>query len=100
MHPYISPETTIAAAACTNRWPVSRCREYGAYHTGAELTRNPSIPEDPLEKISSAIARAPVEDLRKMTAASALAIYPALRGHSVQSLSCTHPPIEDRIARI
>jgi len=34
-----------------------------------------------------------------MTAASALAIYPALRGHSVQSLFSTHLPIEDRIAR-
>jgi heat shock protein HtpX len=78
---------------------VSRYREYGADHTGAELAGNPSILADALEKISSAIARVPAEDLRKMTAASALAIYPALRGHSGQSLFSTHLPIEDRIAR-
>ncbi len=79
---------------------LSRYREYGADHSGAELTGDPGSLANALEKISGAMARVPAEDLRKMTAASALAIYPALRGHSVQSLFSTHPPIEDRIARL
>ena len=79
---------------------LSRYREYGADHSGAELTGDPGSLASALEKISGAMARVPAEDLRKMTAASALAIYPALKGHSVQSLFSTHPPIEDRIARL
>jgi len=79
---------------------LSRYREYGADHSGAELTGDPGSLSSALEKISGAMAQVPAEDLRKMTAASALAIYPALKGHSVQSLFSTHPPIEDRIARL
>lgn len=79
---------------------LSRYREYGADHSGAELTGDPGALASALEKISGAMARVPAQDLRTMTAASALAIYPTLKGHSVQSLFSTHPPIEDRIARL
>jgi heat shock protein HtpX len=79
---------------------LSRYREYGADHNGAELTGDPGSLANALEKISGAMSLLPAEDLRNMTAASALAIYPALKGHSVQSLFSTHPPIEDRIARL
>lgn len=79
---------------------LSRYREYGADHSRAELTGDPGGLATALEKISGAMARVPAEDLRKMSSASALAIYPALKGHSVQSLFSTHPPIEDRIARL
>ena len=79
---------------------LSRYREYGADHSGAELTGDPGALANALEKISAASSRVPAEDLRKMTAASALAFYPALKGHSMQSLFSTHPPLEDRIARL
>ena len=79
---------------------LSRYREYGADHSGAELTGDPGSLATALEKISSATAQVPSNDLRKMTSASALAFYPTLKGHSVQSLFSTHPPLEDRIMRL
>ena len=79
---------------------LSRYREYGADHGGAELTGDPGALASALEKISGAMARIPSEDLRTLSTANAFMIIPALRGDTLGKLLSTHPPMEERVARL
>ena len=80
---------------------LTRYREYGADHSGAEISGDPGALANALEKISGSMARIPDEDLRKLQTASAFMIIPAaLKGESAMSLFSTHPPVEDRIRRL
>lgn len=79
---------------------LSRYREYGADHGGAELTGNPGALASALEKISGSMARIPDDDLRQMSTANAFAIIPALKGGSISRLLSTHPPVEERVVRL
>jgi heat shock protein HtpX len=75
---------------------VSRQREYLADATGALTTRYPEGLASALEKIqqSGSVAR------RQNTATAHLFFVNPLKAHSLASLFSTHPPIEDRIARL
>ena len=78
---------------------LTRYREYGADHSGAEISGDPGALANALEKISGSMARIPDEDLRKLQTASAFMIIPAaLKGESAMNLFSTHPPVEDRIS--
>ena len=80
---------------------LTRYREYGADHSGAEISGDPGALANALEKISGSMARIPDEDLRKLQTASAFMIIPAaLKGESAMNLFSTHPPVEDRIKRL
>ena len=80
---------------------LTRYREYGADHSGAEISGDPGALATALEKISGAMARIPSEDLRKLQTASAFLFIPAaLKGDNVIQLFSTHPPVEDRIRRL
>ena len=79
---------------------LSRYREYGADHGGAELTGDPGALASALEKISGSLARIPSDDLRKLSTANAFMIIPALRGDKMGKLLSTHPAVEDRVARL
>lgn len=80
---------------------LTRYREYGADHSGAEISGDPGALASALEKISGSMARIPDEDLRKLQTASAFMIIPAaLKGDSAMNLFSTHPPVEDRIRRL
>ena len=80
---------------------LTRYREYGADHGGAEISGDPGALASALEKISGAMARIPSEDLRKLQTASAFLLIPAqLKSDSVIQLFSTHPPVEDRIRRL
>lgn len=80
---------------------LTRYREYGADHSGAEISGDPGALASALEKISGSMARIPDEDLRKLQTASAFMIIPAaLKGESAMNLFSTHPPVEDRIRRL
>ncbi len=80
---------------------LTRYREYGADHSGAEISGDPGALANALEKISGSMARIPDEDLRKLQTASAFMIIPAaLKGESAMKLFSTHPPVEDRIRRL
>jgi heat shock protein HtpX len=75
---------------------ISRSREYLADATGALTTRYPEGLASALEKIGqhgSALRRS-------NTATAHLFFANPLRGHSLASLFSTHPPIEERIARL
>lgn len=77
---------------------LTRYREYGADHSGAEISGDPGALASALEKISGAMARIPEKDLRKLQTASAfLLIPPHFKGDDVVHLFSTHPRVEDRI---
>lgn len=75
---------------------ISRKREYLADATGALTTRYPEALASALEKISqqgSAVRR-------QNTATAHLFFASPLKGGNLASLFSTHPPIEERIARL
>ena len=78
---------------------LTRYREYGADHTGAEICGDPGALADALEKIAMGMDYIPDEDLRRLQTAQAFLIVPSLRGFAANAFS-THPPIEERIARL
>ncbi|HEY5152950.1 MAG TPA: M48 family metallopeptidase, partial [Candidatus Saccharimonadales bacterium] len=75
---------------------VSRQREYLADASGALATRYPEALASALEKIkqTGSVAR------RQNTATAHLFFVNPLRAHSLAGLFSTHPPIDDRIARL
>jgi heat shock protein HtpX len=80
---------------------LTRYREYGADHTGAEISGDPGALADALEKISGTIANIPDKDLRKLQTANAFLIIPAaLKGEGSMNLFSTHPPLQERIKRL
>jgi heat shock protein HtpX len=80
---------------------LTRYREYGADHTGAEISGDPGALADALEKISGSVATIPDKDLRKLQTANAFLIIPAaLKGEGSMNLFSTHPPLQERIKRL
>jgi len=80
---------------------LTRYREYGADHTGAEISGDPGVLADALEKISGTVANIPDKDLRKLQTANAFLIIPAaLKGEGSMNLFSTHPPLQERIKRL
>ncbi|HCI85440.1 MAG TPA: zinc metalloprotease HtpX [Dehalococcoidia bacterium] len=80
---------------------LTRYREYGADHTGAEISGDPGRLADALEKISGTVNTIPDKDLRKLQTANAFLIIPAaLKGEGSMNLFSTHPPLEERVKRL
>jgi heat shock protein HtpX len=80
---------------------LTRYREYGADHTGSEISGDPGALADALEKISGTVANIPDKDLRKLQTANAFLIIPAaLKGQGSMKLFSTHPPLQERIKRL
>jgi heat shock protein HtpX len=80
---------------------LTRYREYGADHTGAEISGDPGALADALEKISGTVANIPDKDLRKLQTANAFLIIPAaLKGEGSMNLFSTHPPLQERVKRL
>ncbi len=77
---------------------ISRAREYGADASGAQLTGDPDGLADALARLEIASRRRPYELAGPATAH--LFILNPLRGRAVLSWLSTHPPIEERIARL
>lgn len=75
---------------------ISRKREYLADATGALTTRYPEGLADALEKIAQAGSTL----RRQNTATAHLFFANPLKGGSLANLFSTHPPIEERIARL
>ncbi len=80
---------------------LTRYREFGADHTGAEISGDPGALADALEKISGTVAGIPDQDLRKLQTANAFLIIPAaLKSQGSMNLFSTHPPLEERVRRL
>jgi heat shock protein HtpX len=91
---------TIVApiAAMLIQMAISRSREYLADATGATFSGNPLGLAGALEKLQIASQRLPMESPNPATAH--MFIVNPLSGRSLMNLFSTHPPIEERIARL
>jgi heat shock protein HtpX len=77
---------------------ISRTREYAADQGGADIAENPLALANALRKLDRASRHIPLEDAGPATAH--MFIVKPFSGQGVMSLFSTHPPIEDRIARL
>jgi heat shock protein HtpX len=84
-------------AAMLIQMAISRSREYGADATGARLTRNPPGLASALAKLHQASHMVP---MAASPATAHLFIVNPLSGGGLATLFSTHPPIEQRIARL
>ncbi|MGE5297079.1 MAG: zinc metalloprotease HtpX [Solirubrobacterales bacterium] len=84
-------------AALIIQMAISRSREYEADRAGAELAQDPESLARSLLKLESANQRIPlpVPDTQ-----SSLFIVQPLTGNSIGKLFSTHPPTEERVARL
>lgn len=76
---------------------ISRSREYLADSTGARLAGNPLHLAGALGKLDSAAKQVPMQG---SPATENMFIVNPFRGRGAASLFATHPPIEERIARL
>jgi heat shock protein HtpX len=87
-------------AAMLIRLAISRTREFQADETGAETTGRPMMLASALEKISAGASKVPM-NVNPATAQLFIENpMKALRGRGMMNLLSTHPPTEERIARL
>lgn len=84
-------------AASLIQMAISRSREYKADEGAARLTHDPEGLAAALEKLSAYSRRLP---LRASGQTAHLFIVSPLSGRSLLNLFATHPPIEERVARL
>lgn len=84
-------------AAMMVQMAISRSREYGADAGGARIAGNPAYLANALRKLHMASKKIPME---ANPATSHMFIVNPLSGGSLLKLFSTHPPIEERIARL
>ncbi|MEG0211965.1 MAG: zinc metalloprotease HtpX, partial [Glutamicibacter sp.] len=87
-------------AASIIQMAVSRTREYDADEDGAKLTNDPLALASALRKLESGITQAPLaSNDQKLVNSSHLMIANPF-GSRLKRMFSTHPPMEDRIARL
>jgi heat shock protein HtpX len=79
---------------------LSRYREFAADRGAAIVTGRPSALASALVKISGAMQQVPTQDLRQAERMNAFFILPASMKGTIQTIFSTHPPTEQRIARL
>ncbi|MDO9391872.1 MAG: zinc metalloprotease HtpX [bacterium] len=84
------------AALLIKMW-ISRTREYSADSGGALIAGSPQGLASALEKLQAGVQIAP---MNANPASSHLFIVNPLSGKSLMSLFSTHPPIEERVAKL
>ncbi|MBF0418484.1 MAG: zinc metalloprotease HtpX [Magnetococcales bacterium] len=87
-------------AAMLIQMAVSRSREYGADEGGARLCGNPLWLASALHKLELGSQRVPLAAAEQNPATAHLFIVSPLSGGMVAGLFSTHPPMEERIARL
>lgn len=86
-------------AASLIQFAISRSREYLADATGAKLSRSPQALASALAKLDAYARQIPMHNATPQTA-NMFIVNPFANMKGVTSLFTTHPPIQDRIARL
>jgi len=85
-------------AAMMIQLAVSRAREFAADAGAARLTHDPEALADALLRLEAGVARRPLGN--EAAATAHLFIVNPLRGGGMARLFSTHPPVEERVARL
>ncbi|MGL5631671.1 MAG: zinc metalloprotease HtpX [Azovibrio sp.] len=87
-------------AAMVIQMTISRTREYGADKGGAEISGDPGALADALAKISTYARRVPMATAEAHPETAQMMIMNPLSAGGLKGLFSTHPPSEERIARL
>jgi heat shock protein HtpX len=87
-------------AATLIRLAISRSREYEADASGARLVHDPEALASALEKLHLGVQMRPMAESAVTQATAHMYIVNPLKGEGLATLFSTHPPIEERVARL
>jgi len=87
-------------AATMIQLSISRTREFDADEDGAQLTGDPLALASALRKIESGAAARPLQPTQRVENVSHMMIANPFRGGGMTKLFATHPPMNERIARL
>lgn len=79
---------------------ISRYREFAADRGSAQMTGHPMNLASALTKISGTMKTVSNRQAQKFQSLNAFFIIPAISGSSIAKLFATHPPLEQRIAKL
>ncbi|MCI0595654.1 MAG: zinc metalloprotease HtpX [candidate division Zixibacteria bacterium] len=85
-------------AAMLVQMAISRQREFGADEGGARISHKPLALAEALKKLHNGVQRTPMQNANPATAH--MFIVAPFSGKEVMKLFSTHPPVEERIARL
>ena len=87
-------------AASLIQMAISRAREFEADRGGAEISGDPNALADALTKISNYARGIPMIPAEEHPATAQMMIINPLLGGGIDKLFSTHPPTEERVARL
>jgi len=87
-------------AAMLLQMAISRTREFGADQGGADISGDPRALADALAKIERYAQGIPMDTAEAHPATAQMMIVNPLSGGGIRGLFATHPPTQERIARL
>jgi heat shock protein HtpX len=87
-------------AAMLIQMAITRTREFDADEDGSKLTDDPLALASALRKLEVGTQRAPLPEDQRLVNTSHLMIANPFKGGNVKKLFSTHPPMDDRVARL